>query len=348
VGAQAELPQKDEAIQVSGCRECLSLSVGSGENNCVRCDQVYDLFIMVAELKEEVERLRSVKEPEKDRWCRALPDLKQNQEDPEKATQNKGHSDSSPCMAEDSKSKMSHKSMEVCARDNRQPPCSLPTSAPQVPLQNRDEALEVEGPSMDDEAEGPSALEVSPGSERTTRCIKIASTGKKRRVMVIGDSHLRGSEGPICWADPALREVCCLLGDWVKDVSRKLPSLIQPTDYYPLLLFHVGGDETETRSPQSIKRDFRTLGQLVRGSGAQVIFFSVLPVASSDTGRSKCIQSINMWPHGWCHCHNFGFFDNGVVHMAPGLLAPDGTCLSQRGARVFAQQLAGLIDRALN
>ncbi|XP_009990030.1 PREDICTED: uncharacterized protein LOC104383543, partial [Tauraco erythrolophus] len=122
---------------------------------------------------------------------------------------------------------------------------------------------------MDGVAKGPSALEVSPGSERTTRCIKTASTGKKRRVVVIGNSHLKGTEGPICRADPALREVCCLPGARVKDIARKLPSLVRSTDYYPLLLFHVGGDETEAQSPQSIKRDCRTLGQVVRGSGAQ-------------------------------------------------------------------------------
>ena len=34
--------------------------------------------------------------------------------------------------------------------------------------------------------------------------------------------------------------------------------------------------------------------------------------------------------------------------MAPGLLASDGIHLSQKGKRVFAQELAGLIDRALN
>ncbi|KFV04940.1 hypothetical protein N340_02425, partial [Tauraco erythrolophus] len=352
VGAQTELPQRDVAVQVSGCRECLSLSMVSGENSCVRCDQVDYLLITVAELREEVERLRSIKEPEKekDRRCWALPDLKQKQkqEDPEKATQNIGQSDSSPHTAEDSNSKESHEWKEVCAWGNRQSPHSLPTSAPQVPLHKRYEALEVESPSMDSVAEGPSALKVSPGSERTTCCIKTASTGKKGRVVVTSDSHLKGTEGPICRADPALREVCCLPGTRVKDIARKLPSLVWPTDYYPLLIFHVGGDETETRSPRLIKRDFRTLGQLVRGSGAQVIFSSIFPVASNDTGRSKCIQSINMWLRGRCHRHNFGFFDNGMGHMAPGLLALDRTCISQGGMRVLAQRLAGLIDWALN
>jgi len=42
------------------------------------------------------------------------------------------------------------------------------------------------------------------------------------------------------------------------------------------------------------------------------------------------------------------FFDNGMAYMAPGLLASDGIHLSQRGKRVFAYKLAGLVDKALN
>lgn len=34
-------------------------------------------------------------------------------------------------------------------------------------------------------------------------------------------------------------------------MSSKLPSLVQPFDYYPLLLFHVGGDEDATTQGQS-------------------------------------------------------------------------------------------------
>ncbi|KAK4829284.1 hypothetical protein QYF61_002676 [Mycteria americana] len=54
------------------------------------------------------------------------------------------------------------------------------------------------------------------------------------------------------------------------------------------------------------------------------------------------------WLRGWCHRHGFVFFDNGMAYTAPGLLASDGIHLSQRGKRIFAQELAGLIDRALN
>ncbi|KAK4832349.1 hypothetical protein QYF61_021878 [Mycteria americana] len=217
-----ELPGKHAATQVSGCRECLGISLfthGSRADSCVRCDQVDDLLCMVAELREEVERLRSIREAEKeiDWWCQALPPLRQEQE-------------------------------------QQQPP---------VPLHNRYEALEVEGQSVEDGDDSLSRPEVLPRSEERTSRLTTTSTRKKRRVIVVGDSFLKGTEGPICRTDPPLREVCCLPGARVKDVTRVLPSLVRPLDYYPLLLFPVGGDEAATRSPRVIKRDFRALGQLL-------------------------------------------------------------------------------------
>lgn len=68
-------------------------------------------------------------------------------------------------------------------------------------------------------------------------------------------------------------------GACVNATTNKLPSLVWPSDYYPLLLSHVGGEEDVTCSPRVIKRDFRALGLLVRGSGAQVIYSSLLLLA---------------------------------------------------------------------
>jgi len=75
-----------------------------------------------------------------------------------------------------------------------------------------------------------------------------ASAKKKRRVIVTGDSLLRGTEGPICRPDPSHREVCCLPGAWVREVAKKLPGLVRPSDYYPLLVIQVGGDEIAEKS----------------------------------------------------------------------------------------------------
>ncbi|KAK4832299.1 hypothetical protein QYF61_021698 [Mycteria americana] len=225
---------------------------------------------------------------------------------------------------------------------------SLPTTPPQVPLHDRYKALEMEDQSVDDEDVNPSTPEEQPRPERHTPCITTTSTRKKRHVIIVEDSLLRGTEGPICRANPSHREVFCLPGARVRDITRKLPSLVQPSQYYPLLLFHMGDDEAAVHGPRVIERDFRALGQFMRESGAQVIFSSLLSVVGSDIGRNRWTQSINTWLRGWYQCHNFGFLDNGVAYTAPGLMVSNGSYLSQRGKRVFTQELVGLIDRALN
>lgn len=75
----------------------------------------------------------------------------------------------------------------------------------------------------------------------------------------------------ICQPNPHLREMYCLLGDQVRDIIERLPSLVQPTDYL-LLLFHVSASNIVRSSLISIKKVYRAVGTKVRGSREQVSF----------------------------------------------------------------------------
>ncbi|EOA97796.1 PDZ and LIM domain protein 5, partial [Anas platyrhynchos] len=161
-------------------------------------------------------------------------------------------------------------------------------------------------------------------ARRSTPRIRTASTKKERRVIVVGDSVLRGTEGPICRPDPTRREVCCLPGARVRDVARKLPNLVRPSDYYPLLIIQAGTDDIDNRSLKAIKRDFRGLGRLVDGAGVQVVFSSVPTLTGRGTERTTKAHLLNTWLRGWCLRRNLGFFDHGAVYSAPGLVAVDG------------------------
>jgi len=186
-------------------------------------------------------------------------------------------------------------------------------------------------------------LTLQPRKSRSAPRIMTASAKKKRRVIVIGNYLLQGTEGQICW--PYHREVCCLPGAWDTDVARKLPGLVRTSDCYPLLVMQVGEDEIVERSPKAIKRDFRALGWLAEGSGVQVMFSSIPSVAGKSTEKTHLI---NRWLRNWCHRWNFGFFDQGEVYMARGLLATDRVQLSQRENRILGHELVRLIESALN
>jgi len=133
---QTDAPHKHMAVQVSGCRECLSLALvpeDSRDNGCVRCDQVNDLLSLVAELKEKVERLRSIRDCEReiDWWSPSLPSLSPRQQEaaPQEAE------DPLPSCHQGEREDLRDKGewKQVPAQDSRRIP-SWPPSPPQLPL----------------------------------------------------------------------------------------------------------------------------------------------------------------------------------------------------------------------
>ncbi|KFP05974.1 hypothetical protein N300_12226, partial [Calypte anna] len=340
VSTQTEPLKMDAAVQASGCAECLSLELTSEDSVCVRCEQVNDLLYMVAELKEEVERLRSIRDSEReiDWWSRTLSTAKEIQKESVK-----------PCPSSDQTvvadqvdggewKQVRHRKGK---RISPQPP-----PPPQVSLKNTYEALDSENEAEARQEEDLSGR--SPACPLSTRRVTTTATKKRRRVVVVGDSLLRGTEGPICRPDPSHREVCCLPGARVRDISRRLPQLIQPSDYYPLLVVQAGSDDIAGRSTKVIKKDFKALGRLVDGSGAQVVFASVPAIEDLNEERTRKTNLINRWLRDWCHRRNFGFFDHGTTSVLPSVLKTDGLHLTNKGKRTLAYKLERLIRRALN
>ena len=96
-----------------------------------------------------------------------------------------------------------------------------------------------------------------------------------------------GTEGSTCRSDGTYREMCCLPGAWVKEITRKLPHLVHPFDYYPLLIVQAGSNEVAQRSLQTIKKDFRVLGQLNESVGTQFVFY---PTTSGVARDMECAR----------------------------------------------------------
>lgn len=88
------------------------------------------------------------------------------------------------------------------------------------------------------------------------------TTRKKRQATVPGDSLLWGTQAPVCQTKKSSREVCCLPGARIWDVV----GLVWPSDYYALLLFHMGTNDT-ARHLDSIKSDYGALQGSSQGHG---------------------------------------------------------------------------------
>lgn len=93
-------------------------------------------------------------------------------------------------------------------------------------------------------------------------------------------------DSPICWQDSSQREGSCLSGAKVRDIKRKLPGLVEPSDHYPLLVIQVGSDGVEGRTPETIKQDFRVLGHLAKGESAQIVL-SFLSAWGMNTVKNR-------------------------------------------------------------
>uniref|UniRef100_A0A8B9G7H1 Uncharacterized protein n=1 Tax=Amazona collaria TaxID=241587 RepID=A0A8B9G7H1_9PSIT len=154
---------------------------------------------------------------------------------------------------------------------------------------------------------------------------------KKWWAVVVGDSNLKGTEAPICQPDPVSREVCCLPGAQIRDVAEKLPALVSPTDYYPLLVMHVDATDIDSSSSKSIKKDYMALGEVVRGSGAQIVFLSILQDTGQDLEKARRIGQVNKWLEGWCYSQGFGYLEHGTQFSRSGLLGAGGAGLTKKG-----------------
>ncbi|XP_074806320.1 uncharacterized protein LOC141986053 [Natator depressus] len=171
---------------------------------------------------------------------------------------------------------------------------------------------------------------------------------RRRRVVVVGDSLLRGTESSICRPDRENREVCCLPGAKIRDVTERLPRLIKPSDHYPFLLLHVGTNDTAKNDPERITADYVALGRRIKEFEAQVVFSSILSVEGKGLGRDRRIVEVNKWLRSWCRREGFGFFDHRMVFQEGGVLGRGELHLTKRRKSIFASRLANLVRRALN
>ncbi|KAF4805591.1 hypothetical protein TURU_000453 [Turdus rufiventris] len=113
-------------------------------------------------------------------------------------------------------------------------------------------------------------------------------------------------------------------------MTKKLPSLVQPTDYYLLLVFQIVSNDVPTRRPWTITKNAKALEQVVKGSGAQVVFSSVLPVSRNDGARKRKIMKMNTWLQDWYYQMNFVDFGHESVDMTLGILGTGWVHLSQK------------------
>ncbi|PKU33259.1 death-associated protein 1 [Limosa lapponica baueri] len=167
---QTDLLQRRAAVQVRGCTECPSLLQEDGkDSSCVRCE--HDLTSLVAELQEEVERLRSIWECEKEMgwWSHTLPSLGKKEQE-EAAGEVEDPLPSCPQAEGGAVGEDEGERRQVPVQGSRRVP-SRPPPPSQVPVQNRYKPLETEDEGMESTDKGLSRELL----KQPAPCIKTAS-----------------------------------------------------------------------------------------------------------------------------------------------------------------------------
>ncbi|XP_059585868.1 uncharacterized protein LOC132251171 [Alligator mississippiensis] len=124
----------------------------------------------------------------------------------------------------------------------------------------------------------------------------------------------------------------CTIGSYseTNNTVSLMQPMIQPTDYYPMVLIHVGTNDA-ARSPDHLVMDDHALGGMLREIGAQVVFSSVLPVSGRGRRHVTCIRETNWRLWEWCLKAGFGFLDNNPHNRTRDMLRWDGLHLSPTG-----------------
>ncbi|CAJ0936924.1 unnamed protein product [Ranitomeya imitator] len=191
---------------------------------------------------------------------------------------------------------------------SRQSHASNMEKSPTTQLKNRYQIF------VEDE-DGTPKNEAIPASKKekgTQQQVTAKSTAKKqRRVVVVGDSLLRGTEAAICRPDITAREVCCLPGAMIKDVTDRIPKLFSSKDVHPFLLIHVGTNDTARKDLPTICKDFEELGKKVKELDAQDWrIANVVPIFKKGSKS----EPGNYRPHGFmrnrsCQTNLISFYE---------------------------------------
>lgn len=96
--------------------------------------------------------------------------------------------------------------------------------------------------------------------KKTTPATHTRNHKKKPWVLIVDDSLLRSTKAPIYWPNRISCELFSLPGAKVWDITERMPQRVRNTDCYPLLLFHVGTNDTANQILGRIKPDYKALG----------------------------------------------------------------------------------------
>ena len=146
----------------------------------------------------------------------------------------------------------------------------------------------------------------------------MATSSRKRELVIVGYSILRGVDSIVCARDKGSRTVCCLPGAQVGDILDRVDKLLARAGRDPVVMVHVGTNDIGKGRFEVLQEKFVDLAEKIRSRTSKVVFSRILPVPRASRGKQSFIWRFNTWQR------NF-FMGRGVqVYGALGLLLGQG------------------------
>ncbi|XP_052425443.1 uncharacterized protein LOC127968337 isoform X1 [Carassius gibelio] len=170
------------------------------------------------------------------------------------------------------------------------------------------------------------------------RFTPLRETG--RDAVIIGDSivrHVRATlaEGKV--------HTQCFPGARVLNVSAQIPAILKADESPRAVVLHAGVNDTTLRQTETLKRDFRSLIEMVRSTtpAATIIVSGPLPTYRRGHERFIRLFALNEWLLSWCKEQKLLFVNNcNLFWERPRLFRADGLHPSRVGAELLSDNIS--------
>ena len=188
------------------------------------------------------------------------------------------------------------------------------------------------------------------GGDDESQGTRKASSPKKRELLIVGDSIIRGVDSVVCSRDKESRTVCCLPGAQVGDILERVDKLLAREERDVVVMVHVGTNDIGRGRFEVLQDKFVELAEKIRSKTSAVVFSGILPVPRASRAKQNQIWRFNTWLQSFCRKEGYRFSGHWDFFWDRGreLFKRDGLHLNRRGTFALGQRMLRVAQEYLN
>ncbi len=133
----------------------------------------------------------------------------------------------------------------------------------------------------------------------------------ERSAVIIGDSIVQHVHATL--VDGKVH-THCFPGARVLDVSAQIPAILKDDETVAAVVIHAGVNDTKLRQTETLKRDFRSLIEMVCSTSPEMTIIVSGPLPTYQRGHEKFSRlfPLNEWLLSWCKIRNCSLLIIGI------------------------------------